>query len=41
MFDKDLLIAEKIGFSCNKPSEVYFSGRKMNLSKSITREEIK
>ena len=30
VFDKDLLTAEKEGFSHNKPSEVYFSGKKMN-----------
>ena len=30
VFDKDLLTAEKEGFSYNKPSEVYFGGKKMN-----------
>ncbi len=30
VFDKDLLTAEQTGFSYNKPSEVYFSGKKMN-----------
>ena len=30
VFDKDLLTAEKEGFSYNKPAEVYFSGKKMN-----------
>ena len=28
-FDNDLLTAEHEGFSNNKPSEVYFSGKKM------------
>lgn len=27
---KDLLTAEKEGFSYNKPKKVYFSGKKMN-----------
>ena len=31
VFDKDLLTAEKEGFSYNEPSEVYFAGRKVNL----------
>lgn len=30
VFDNDLLTAEHEGFSYNKPSEVYFSGRKVN-----------
>ncbi len=30
VFDNDLLTAEHAGFSYNKPSEVYFCGRKMN-----------
>ena len=30
VFDKDLLTAEKEGFSYNKPAEVYFGGKKMN-----------
>ena len=30
VFDNDLLKAEKEGFSYNKPSEVYFVGKKMN-----------
>ena len=30
VFDKDLLKAEQEGFSYNKPSEVYFGGKKMN-----------
>lgn len=30
VFDNDLLTAEHEGFSQNKPSEVYFSGRKVN-----------
>ena len=30
IFDNDLLTAEKEGFSFNKPSEVYFGGKKMN-----------
>ena len=30
VFDKNLLTAEKEGFSCNKPSGVYFCGKKMN-----------
>ena len=30
VFDKDLLTAEKEGFSYNLPEEVYFAGRKMN-----------
>ena len=30
VFDNDLLTAEQEGFSQNKPSEVYFSGRKVN-----------
>ena len=29
VFDKDLLTAEQEGFSHNKPSEVYFGGKKM------------
>jgi predicted amidohydrolase YtcJ len=29
VFDNDLLTAEKEGFSNNKPSEVYFGGKKM------------
>ena len=29
VFDNDLLTAEHEGFSNNKPSEVYFSGKKM------------
>ena len=30
VFDQDLLKAEKEGFSCNKPAEVYFAGEKVN-----------
>ena len=30
VFDKDLLTAEKEGFSYNKPKEVYFGGKKVN-----------
>ena len=30
VFDNDLLTAEHEGFSYNKPSEVYISGKKMN-----------
>ena len=30
VFDKDLLTAEKEGFSYNKPSEVYFKGKAIN-----------
>ncbi|XME04389.1 hypothetical protein QYZ88_011895 [Lachnospiraceae bacterium C1.1] len=30
VFDNDLLNAEQEGFGYNKPSEVYFSGRKVN-----------
>ena len=30
VFDNDLLTAEHEGFSYNKPSEVYFSGSKVN-----------
>ena len=30
VFDNDLLTAEKEGFSYNKPSEVYFGGKKVN-----------
>ena len=30
VFDNDLLTAEHEGFSYNKPSEVYFAGKKMN-----------
>ena len=30
VFDKDLLTAEKVGFSYNKPEEVYFGGKKVN-----------
>ena len=30
VFDNDLLTAEHEGFSCNKPSSVYFCGKKMN-----------
>ena len=29
VFDKDLLTAEKEGFSYNKPAEVYFGGKKV------------
>ena len=29
VFDNDLLTAEQEGFSHNKPSEVYFCGKKM------------
>ena len=29
VFDKDLLTAEHEGFSYNRPSEVYFSGKKV------------
>ena len=30
VFDNDLLTAEHEGFSYNRPSEVYFCGKKMN-----------
>ena len=30
VFDKDLLTAEQEGFSYNKPTEVYFAGKKVN-----------
>ena len=30
VFDKDLLMAEKEGFSYNKPTDVYFAGKKVN-----------
>jgi imidazolonepropionase-like amidohydrolase len=30
VFDTDLLTAEHEGFSYNKPTDVYFSGRKVN-----------
>ena len=30
VFEKDLLTAEKEGFSYNKPAQVYFGGKKMN-----------
>lgn len=30
VFDKDLLIAEQEGFSYNKPTDVYFAGKKVN-----------
>ena len=30
VFDNDLLTAEHEGFSYNKPSEVYFGGKKVN-----------
>ena len=30
VFDNDLLTAEHEGFSCNKPTMVYFGGKKMN-----------
>ena len=30
VFDKDLLTAEKEGFSYNKPTDVYFAGKKVN-----------
>ena len=29
VFDKDLLTAAHEGFSCSKPAEVYFGGKKM------------
>ena len=29
MFDNDLLTAEHAGFSCNKPKDVYFRGKKV------------
>ena len=32
VFENDLLTAEKAGFSFNKPAEVYFGGKKMNLT---------
>jgi predicted amidohydrolase YtcJ len=32
VFDKDLLTAEKEGFSYNFPEEVYFSGKKMEAA---------
>ena len=35
VFDKDLLTAEQDGFSSNKPSEVYFCGRKMLTIQAI------
>ena len=30
VFEKDLLTAEKEGFSYNKPTDVYFAGKKVN-----------
>ena len=30
VFDSDLLTAEHEGFSCNKPRDVYFFGKKLN-----------
>ena len=30
VFDKDLLTAQKEGFSYNKPAEEYFAGKKVN-----------
>ena len=30
VFENDLLTAEPEGFSCNRPTEVYFCGKKMN-----------
>lgn len=30
VFDHDLLTAEQEGFSCNKPKDVYFCGKKVN-----------
>lgn len=30
VFDKDLLTAQKEGFSYNKPADVYFAGKKVN-----------
>jgi len=30
VFDNDLLTAEHAGFSCNKPKDVYFCGKKVN-----------
>ena len=30
VFDKDLLAAEKEGFSYNQPAEVYFGGKLVN-----------
>ena len=30
VFDHDLLTAEKDGFSNNKPTDVYFAGKKVN-----------
>ena len=30
VFDQDLLKAEKDGFSNNKPTDVYFAGKKVN-----------
>lgn len=30
VFDKDLLTAEQEGFSHNKPTDVYFAGKKVN-----------
>lgn len=30
VFDKDLLTAEHEGFSHNKPTDVYFAGKKVN-----------
>jgi predicted amidohydrolase YtcJ len=30
VFDKDLLTAEKEGFSYNLPEDVYFAGKKVN-----------
>ena len=30
LFDKDLLTAEKEGFSNNMPADVYFAGKKVN-----------
>ena len=30
VFDEDLLTAEQDGFSQNKPTDVYFAGKKVN-----------
>ena len=30
VFGNDLLTAEQEGFSCNKPKDVYFCGKKVN-----------
>ena len=34
VFDNDLMTAEHEGFSHNKPSEVYFAGKKLDRSQN-------